>query len=525
MEGPMDERRVNLLEMEGLTKTFPGVTALDHVDFAIPEHSVHVLVGENGAGKSTLVNIVSGAYTPDHCDAYRFGGHDVHLHNPRQALELGITAVQQHFSLVPDMPVADNIFLNCEPRKRSGLIDYQKMYRDASQIIEQLDVPINARWPVRQLSASDRQVVEICKAISRRPRLLLMDEPTSGLNSAEIERLFVVVRRLVKSGLTILYISLRLEEVFEIGEGVTVLRNGRKVAEMELKDTSHKELTHLITGFEIDDWFPKSEVAIGEPLLTVENLSNSNTSVPLHDITFSVRCGEILGVYGILGSGKDDLAHTLFGMIPATAGTISIDRNPVVMRDPARANAEGLGYLTEDRSRNGYVPLMSVAKNQTLVALKNFCRFDVIDYQKENRVSDEYIQRMRISTPSRSTVIKSLSGGNQQKVLFSRWLIADARVLLLNEPTRGIDVGAKVEMFRLMCQEAEQGKAICFFSSELDEIVGMADRVLVMCHGRIEGEFHRGRMTKQDLLVCATAAKRDRQPAAHESNSTQGAQK
>ena len=519
----MDKQRGNLLEIKGLTKTFPGVTALDNIDFEIPRHSVHVLVGENGAGKSTLVNIVSGAYMPDHCDVYRFDGQDVHLHNPRQALDLGITAVQQHFSLVPDMPVADNIFLNCEPRKRSGLIDYEKMYNEAAEIIEQLNVPINPRRTVRQLTASDRQVVEICKAISREPKLLLMDEPTSGLNSAEIERLFVLIRRLVDKGLTILYISHRLEEVFEIGQGVTVLRNGEKVADVALQDTDHKQLTHLITGYEVDDWFPKTELEIGAPLLAVENLSNTHTKVPLEDINFSVRSGEILGIYGILGSGKDDLAHTLFGMSPATDGSVSIDGKPVEIRNPARAIADGLGYLTEDRSSNGYVPLMSVAKNQTLVALKNFCRFDLIDFSQENRVSDEYIQRMRISTPSRSTVIKSLSGGNQQKVLFSRWLIANSRVLLLNEPTRGIDVGAKAEMFRLMCDEVGQGKAICFFSSELDEIVGMADRVLVMCHGRIEGEFHRGQMTKQDLLVCATAAKRDRRPIMQETNSTQGA--
>ncbi len=522
----MDEQRENLLEIKGLTKTFPGVTALDNIDFEIPKHTVHVLVGENGAGKSTLVNIVSGAYMPDHCDRYRFDGEDVNLHNPRQALDLGITAVQQHFSLVPDMPVADNIFLNCEPRKPSGMIDYEKMYREAAEIIEQLDVPINPRWAVRNLGASDRQVVEICKAISRKPKLLLMDEPTSGLNSAEIERLFILVRRLVEQqGLTILYISHRLEEVFEIGETVTVLRNGKKVADLALEDTNHKDLTHLITGYEVDDWFPKTEVEIGDPLLTVNNLANSHTKVPLEDISFSVRRGEILGIYGILGSGKDDLAHTLFGMIPATAGTVSIDGKSVEIRDPARAITEGVGYLTEDRSSNGYVPLMSVAKNQTLVALKNFCRLDVIDYAKENRVSDEYIQRMRISTPSRGTVIKSLSGGNQQKVLFSRWLIADSRVLLLNEPTRGIDVGAKAEMFRLMCHEAGQGKAICFFSSELDEIVGMADRVLVMCHGRIEGEFQRGSMTKQELLVCATAAKRDRPTTDQNTSSTEGVEK
>jgi ABC-type sugar transport system ATPase subunit len=520
----MDEQRENLLEIKGLTKTFPGVTALDNVDFEIPKHTVHVLVGENGAGKSTLVNIVSGAYVPDHCDRFRFDGQDVHLHNPREALDIGITAVQQHFSLVPDMPVADNIFINCEPRRSSGLIDYEKMYADAAEIVDQLEVPINPRWPVRQLTASDRQVVEICKAISRKPKLLLMDEPTSGLNSAEIERLFVVIRRLVETGLTILYISHRLEEVFEIGEAVTVLRNGIKVSDIPLSVSNHKELTHLITGYEVEDWYPKTVVEIGEPLLSVEALGNSRTNVPLEDITFSIRSGEILGIYGILGSGKDDLAHTLFGIVPATAGNVSIDGKSVDLRNPGRAISEGLGYLTEDRSRNGYVPLMSVAKNQTLVALKSFCRFDTIDYEKENRVSDEYIERMRISTPSHNTVIKSLSGGNQQKVLFSRWLIADSRVLLLNEPTRGIDVGAKAEMFRLMCQEAGQGKAICFFSSELDEIVGMADRVLVMCHGRVEAEFHRGEMTKQELLVCATAAKRDRR-IKQDTVSTQGAEK
>ena len=493
-----------LLDIQGLTKRFPGVLALDNVDFAIKKNSIHVLVGENGAGKSTMVNIVTGAYAPDEHSVFRFAGNDVVFQSPKDSLAVGITAVQQHFSLVPDLTIAENVFLNREPKKPSGLIDFDAMNSRTHALVQQLGVDLNPKVRLRRVSTSDRQVVEICKAISREPKLLLMDEPTSGLNSAEIDKLFGVIKRLTASGLTILYISHRLEEVFEIGETVTVLRNGKKVAETALKDTGLQELTTWITGQDLEERFPKEEVPIGDVLFEAKSVSNSKSGVPLRDINFQAHRGEIVAFYGILGSGKDNLAHTLFGLTPATAGELVIQGESQKIDSPRTAIRHSIGYLTEDRSENGYIPYMSVKKNQTLSSLKNFCKFDFVDSRRENKVADEYIEKLRVRTPSRETYIKNLSGGNQQKVIFAKWLIANSQVLILSEPTRGIDIGAKAEMFKLMVEQAKSGATILFFSSELDEVVGMADRILVMRDGRIVHEFGRSQVTKAELLACAT---------------------
>jgi ribose transport system ATP-binding protein len=499
----MPENNV-LLELKGVVKRFPGVIALDNVDFTVKKGQTHVLVGENGAGKSTLVNIVIGSYIPDEIKEMNFNGKPVVFTTPKDSISVGIAAVQQHFSLVPDMTIAENIFLNREMRKGRITVDFKTMIMDAENLIKDLGVELNPNSLVRSLSPGEQQIVEICKAISQKPKLLLMDEPTSGLKHEEIRRLFKIINRLKDMGMTILYISHRLEEIFEIGDWVTCLRNGKKIKDAPISELDHKQITKLIIGQEMSDKFPKEEVVFGDVVLRVKDLQNQKAKVPVKDVSFDLRKGEILGVYGILGSGKDELAHTIFGADKATGGTVEIDGSNCVINEPREAIKNGIGYLTDDRRNDGLVFTMGVMQNQTLAALKRFCKFDYIFPQKEHHESDSYIEKLRISTPGREFMVKNLSGGNQQKVVFSKWLISQAKILMFNEPTKGIDVGAKIEMFRIMVEQAKQGVGIIHFTSELDEVMGMADRILVMHSGRVVAEFQRGQVTKDELLRTAT---------------------
>ena len=492
-----------ILELKGVTKVFPGVTALNKVDFAVRHGEVHVLVGENGAGKSTLVKIIIGGYVPEHIETMRLDGKEVTFSNPKDAIRHGIAAVHQHFTLAPDMSVAENIFMGREMVKGIGLDD-RRMIQRASQLIEQLGVSLNPRTDVRSLPPGDRQVVEICKALSSEPRILLMDEPTSGLNQEEITRLFAIIRNLKERGVSILYITHRLEEAFDIGDAVTVLRNGERVFTGPMPEVTHEKLSQLIVGREIKNRYPKEEIPIGDTVLRVRALENTRSEVPLHDISFEVRGGEIVGIYGILGSGKDGLARTLAGVEPPTAGEVAIDGAPVKLVNPRNAIKSRLGYLTDDRHGNGLVLVMTVKQNQTLVALKEFSTLNHIRRKPEQEASDRMIRELSIRTPSREFVVNNLSGGNQQKVVFSKWIISHSRVLMLHEPTRGIDVGSKVEVFRAMLGQAREGRAILFISSELEEVAEMSDRILVMRAGRIVAEYRRHEVPHDQILRIAT---------------------
>lgn len=507
----MTEHQV-LLEARSIVKDYPGVRALDHVDLTLMRGEVHVLVGENGAGKSTLVKVVSGATVPDQVERVSFNGRPIRIGHPKESLDAGIAVIYQHFSLVPQMTIAANVYLGREVES-NGRLNAAEMQRNATALLNELGIDLDPRLRVETLSAGDRQIVEICKAISVDPKLLVMDEPTSGLKFAEIRRLFEIIERLKARGITILYISHRLEEVFEIGDRVTCLRNGRKVHEGPLHELDHQGLTRLIIGRELEEKFPKLDVPIGEAVLRVENLQNADSKVVMRDISLEVREGEILGVYGILGSGKDELADTLFGVSPATGGTIEYRGQRRVIDSPRHAIANHIGYLTDDRRRDGLVSVMSVKNNLTLAALKQFTRLYLRDALQEAEAR-QYVDKLRIATPHTETLAESLSGGNQQKVVLGKWLISQAEVLLLNELTKGIDVGSKVEVFRLVVEQVKQRKAVILLTSELEEAMGMADRILVMRNGRIVGEFEReqwmsGAVTKDELLRVATAKERD----------------
>lgn len=510
----MSENHV-ILELRGVTKYYPGVTALDDVDFTLRRGEIHVMVGENGAGKSTLVKIIVGDKQPDRIGSFLVDGEPVTFGHPRDALRQGVAAVQQHFALSADMSVAENIFLGNEQRGKFVLLDDRRMNKAAGQLIEQLGVTLNPREDVRNLSPGDRQVVEICKALALDPRILVLDEPTSGLNREEVSRLFKILKSLKERGVSIIYISHRLQEVYEIGDVVTVLRDGKRVYTGPMDRVTHEELSELIVGRDIESKYPKVEIPLGETAFEVNSLQQDNTLVQLKDITFSIRAGEILGVYGIIGSGKDELARTLNGVLPPTGGTVLIRGQQVELKNPKAAVRNGLGYLTDDRHGNGLVMTTSLKKNQTLVGLKKFTWLNHVLVAAENKVSDYFIEKLRIRTPSRDFGVANLSGGNQQKVVLSKWLIAESDVLILHEPTRGIDVGSKIEVFELMMEQAAGGKAILFVTSELDEVAEISDRIVVMRGGRIVNTFNRHEVSQRELLQVATEHVED--PAAAES--------
>ena len=530
IQGPRQSRRKKrrfqgmaeherLLDVRGVRKHYPGVQALDGVDFTINAGETHVLVGENGAGKSTLVKILCGAAVPDSVDRFHFAGAPAEIHSPRDAIHLGITAIQQHFSLVPHMTAAENIFLGREMSRACRPVNRNAMERHVATLLEEMGVDIDPRIPLNRLDMSHQQVVEIVKAFSRNPKLLIMDEPTSGLTREETMRLFAMIRKIQERGISILYISHRLEEVFEIGDRVTVLRNGRKVQEDNLSETTHAELTRSLIGRDVSRRYPKEDIDSGQILLAVNGLSNHETMPRLRDITFDVRSGEIIALYGILGCGKDELADTLFGRKPATGGSIRVNGEETAIKNPGDAIRRGLGYLTSDRHKDGLVEMMTLRQNLTLASLSSrFSGFGRIDEQKEMECAAEHIVSLKVHAPHGEVLVGNLSGGNQQKVVLGKWLLTEARVLILNEPTKGIDIGSKIQVFELMTKAARAGSAVILMTAEAEEAVEMGDRILILRNGAIAGRYTReqvrdGEVTVDEVLRVATARETEAAPA------------
>ncbi|TVR32120.1 MAG: sugar ABC transporter ATP-binding protein [Spirochaetaceae bacterium] len=500
----------NLVEIEKMTKRYPGVIALDNVDFTIRKGEAHVLVGENGAGKSTLVKILCGATVADECQSFVIDGRPAAIRTPKDAIGYGIAAIQQQFSLVGEMNVADNLFLGREFRDSVGKVDEKRTHEEARRALADMGVDIDPYAKVGRLSASNQQVIEICKALSQDPKLLIMDEPTSGLTRDEIRRLFEILARLRERGITMLYISHRLEEVFEVGQRVTVLRNGRNVLEANLSEIDHAGLTKAIVGQDLERRYPKEDAEIGAVALSVRGLSNDKTKPVLRDVSFDVRSGEILAIYGILGCGKDQLAETLFGRTPASAGSMTVGGKEVEVTSPEDAIGCGMGYLTEDRHRDGLVELASLMENLSLPSLsRKFSGFAQLKLEAERAAAEEFRQRLDLHAPNVDVLARNLSGGNQQKVVFGKWLLTDASILILNEPTKGIDIGSKAHIFQLMVEQAQKGAAVVLLTNELEEAVEMGDRVLVMLNGRVMKEVSRaeilsGDTTADEILRIAT---------------------
>lgn len=496
-----------ILALDGIAKSFPGVKALDNVDFEIAEGEVHALLGENGAGKSTLIKILSGVHQADG-GTMALDGKPVRFDSPQAAQASGVATIYQELLLFPELSVAENIFMGHAPKGWLGALNWSEARRRAKELLASLDIhDLDVDEIVGALSVGNRQRVEIAKALSQNARVLIMDEPTAALTEHDVERLFKIVRLLRERGVGIVYISHRLEEVFLLADRVTVLRDGKFVATKPVADTSHEDLIEMMVGRKIEQLFPKIEVPIGEPVLAVKDLVRRPMT---NGVSLSVRAGEIVGLAGLVGAGRSELAQTIFGVTPAESGQIEIVGQAVSILDPGQATKLGIAYVPEDRGHQGLVRPMTLTPNISLSILERLANRHVIDNAAERALAQTSVERFSIRASSVDQVVGKLSGGNQQKIVIAKWLAAEPRLLIMDEPTRGIDVGAKAEIHRLMGELAGQGLAILMISSELPEIMGMSDRILVMRGGRIVAEMARGEASQAAI---ASAMMSDRAAA------------
>jgi ribose transport system ATP-binding protein len=487
-----------LLDMRSITKRFPGVVALDRVDFELERGEVHVLLGENGAGKSTLVKMLAGAYRPDEGEIL-LDGEAASISSATDAQKLGISTIYQEFNLVPQFTVAENIFLGRQPRS-FGFVDRRKMREEARKLLDRMKVLVDPDALVSNLGVAQRQMVEIAKALSLNARILIMDEPTASLSGQEVERLFEIVRGLKEEEVAMIFISHHLEEVSEIGDRVTVLRDG-KVVDRVPASTKHSELVRMMVGRSVEAQFPRRRPELGEVLLEVKNLSREGV---LEDISLSLRSGEVVGVAGIVGAGRTELARAIFGADPGNAGEVWVEGRRMERGDPREAKRRGMGFVTEDRQGQGIVPPLSVAENLGLASLKRNTHVGLVNRREQRKQARKIIEDLNIRTPGPEQEIRFLSGGNQQKTVIGKWLLADSKVLIMDEPTRGIDVGAKVEIYELMNELTENGAGILMISSDLPEVLGMSDRILVMSGGRITGELSVEEANGENVMALAT---------------------
>ncbi len=492
--------RQPLLVMERIDKTFPGVHALDQVDFDLYEGEVHVLLGENGAGKSTLMKILSGSLEAD-SGRIVIQGNEIKHNNPDRAVKLGIGMVYQEFSLVPTLTVAENIFLGDLPRNKIGLIRWGEVHRRTRESLEALGVVIDPNTRASSLSVAEQQLTEIARVLTQDPKILLLDEPTSALSDAEVERLFGIIRRLQARGVGIIYISHRLDEVARIGTRVTVMRDGRVIGTLPVERADKDTLISMVVGRRLTEQYQKTINQVGAPILRVENLVAEPV---LHDLSFEVHAGEILGIFGLMGAGQTRLAHALFGLEPMTSGQIYIDDQPVKIRNPVQAIRLGMGFMLRDR-KSSLVPMLGLSPNITLANVSQLAFLGPLDLAQETRIASRYVDELTIRPPLLKRPVMFLSGGNQQKVCLARWLATGAKILIVDEPTRGIDVGAKAEIFAILDNLAsEQNVGIVLISSEMPELLAMADRILVMRNGRFTAEYKYGEATQEMLLKSAS---------------------
>jgi len=494
-----------ILIMKDIDKSFPGVKALDKAYIDVLPGEVHALLGENGAGKSTFVKILTGVYQPDGGKII-YKGKEITIPDPLSAQKLGISIIFQEFNLFPHLTVAQNIFINREPKTKTRiLLDEKKINKMAKEQLGIIHLDIDPQRKVSSLSVAEQQMVEIVKAISFKSEILVMDEPTAALTEAEIEDLFAVIKQLKASGVGIIYISHRLEELKHIADRVTVMRDGHYIKTVNYRDTTIPELVKMMVGRPITEIYPKRTHKPGKVMLEVKNL---NQGKRLKNISFNVREGEVLGVAGLVGAGRTEMARAIFGADPIDSGEIYLEGKKLKITSPHDAIEKGIGYLTEDRKRNGLALGLNVKDNIVLSSLEYFVtHLGFLNDKKITERSGELVELLRIKTPSLEQKTKFLSGGNQQKVIVAKWLCRNSKVLIFDEPTRGIDVGAKREIYELINKLTEEGVAVIMISSELPEIIGMSDRVLVMHEGTIAGEISREEATEEKILMLATGNK------------------
>ncbi|MBE2215634.1 MAG: sugar ABC transporter ATP-binding protein [Opitutaceae bacterium] len=496
-----------ILEAVGIEKSFPGVRALDGVSLRVRAGRLVALLGENGAGKSTLMNVLSGVFPPD-AGAVHLEGQPVRFATPREAQARGIGIVHQELNLIPYLSVAENIFLGREPRTRLGLIDYGRLHADTQAVLARLDLKVAPETLVADLRVGQQQLVEIAKAVAEEARVLILDEPTSSLSAHEVEVLFGVIADLKRRGVGLVYITHKFEELAHLCDDVVVMRDGRVVGEALFRDLTREAIIRLMAGRESKEVYQKTPAAPGDELLRAEEISlpgeGAGRPFLVDKVSFTLRRGEVLGVFGLVGAGRTELLESIFGAHAArSTGRLAIEGRPVVLRSPADAIAAGLALAPEDRKRDGLVLPMSVAANASLACLHRTLRAGFVSDAREAAVVTPYVERFRVKTPSLAQLIVNLSGGNQQKVILAKWLATAPKVLLLDEPTRGIDVNAKREIYSFIDDLAQRGLGLIVVSSELPEVLALADRVMVMCEGRKTAEFSRAEATPERVLHAA----------------------
>ncbi len=488
-------------EMRKITKRYPGVDALVNVDFSAKVGEVHALVGENGAGKSTLIKVLGGAEKRDSGEVI-VGGVKTNFTEPQQAIDSGIAIIYQEFNLVPNMTVAENVFLGREPLgSLPGFINYRKMYSDVGRIFEELGVKLDLNAPVSRLSVAQQQMVEIAKAVSQNAKIIAMDEPSATLTGHEIKNLFELIQRLKSEGVCVIYISHRLEEIFEIADIVTILRDGMLVDCQPVARLDKDAVIKMMVGRELGEVFPKVVTNKGQTALEVRGISREGV---IENISFSVKKGEVLGIAGLVGSGRTEVARAIFGADKIDKGEIFIDGSLADIKSPLDAIMNGIGLVTEDRKGQGLFLGMTISENITMANLREISKWGFIKCNDEKRNTYEYVKDLHIKTPSVSQSVQNLSGGNQQKVVLAKWLFTKCRVLIFDEPTRGIDIGAKTEIYHLINRLADEGVAIIMISSELPEIIGMSDRIIVMHEGKVAGELSSSEASQEKIMLLAT---------------------
>ncbi len=486
-----------ILKLNHISKLYPGVVALDDMNMEFREGEVHAIVGENGAGKSTMIKTISGAIEPS-AGTIELGGETFERLTPKLSREKGVAVIYQEFTLVPVLSVADNIFMG-EYMLKGMVLDRKAMEDRTRDLFERLHVSIDPKAKVADLTTGFQQIVEIAKAISKDARVLIMDEPSAPLTMAEVESMYEIVDRLKEEGVTIIYISHRMEEIFRLSDRTTVIRDGKYIQTLNTADTNKQELIKLMVGRELNDTYPSREKEAKETVLKLEKVSGNGVK----DISFEVKKGEILGLGGLVGAGRTELAQLIFGSEKLTSGRIIYQGQEMHMKNCKEAIDRGIAMIQEDRKRHGVVLNMSIRDNTTLPCLRRISRHGVISGQKEEDVTKRYQETLRIKTPSNQQLVKNLSGGNQQKVVLAKWLAMDPEVIIFDEPTRGIDVGAKQEIYDIMNDLANQGKCIIMISSDMEELIGMSDRVIVLCKGRMAGSLSKDEVSQESILTKA----------------------
>ncbi len=498
----MEERQKQILcKMENITKAFDKVIAIENINFNIYSGEVHALMGENGAGKSTLMKILYGYYSRTNGDVTVLGK-SVNFHSTHDAESAGVGMVPQEIDLFPELTVAENLFVGRKrPRKKWGGFDTKQMQLEAEGIFQKLDVKLDVTAQVKHLSVANCQMIEIARALIRQARIIIFDEPTASLTDKETERLFKVICELKQKGVGIVYISHRLEEIFQIADRITVLRDGKWVASGAVSEFDQDKLVKLMVGRPLSQLFSRGENKIGDVVLSVEGLSSGDR---FQDVSFELRAGEVVGMAGLIGAGRSEIGQSLFGVLPITSGVIKIHGKEVNIKSPEDAMTKKIVYLPEERRSQGLILQMSIGANISLASLKTLTKYGIINVKKEKEVSEKYIHTLSIRGASIEKPVSQLSGGNQQKVVVSKIMVREPDILILDEPTRGIDIGAKSEIYKLIDELAKEGKAILLISSELPEVLSMSDRILVMHEGKLKGEFSRAEATQEKIGMAAS---------------------